>query len=146
MISNIAKSQQSYMIPDIGSPGMSIYYEIIGVHDLKDVYGTDGFLNNEEGDPLRVLPFNLIDTNKVTFGPIVVSWNGRMISGQIFVKPDLTPNSWDWSALINEWKIPIQIVKNGIPLATENHTFYIVQPFPFGDRTGDAERVLVKEI
>lgn len=142
MISNIAKSQQSYMIPDIGSPGMSIYYEIIGVHDLKDVYGTDGFLNNEEGDPLRVLPFNLIDTNKVTFGPIVVSWNGRMISGQIFVKPDLTPNSWDWSALINEWKIPIQIVKNGIPLATENHTFYIVQPFPFGDRTGDAERVL----
>ena len=142
LVSFTANSQQSYIIPDIGTPGMTIYYEIVGVFDQNGKYGADEFYLNNSGDALRVLPVNLLDTNKVTFGPIAVSWNGRTISGQIFINPNQNPNSWDWSLLNNQFKIPIQIIKDGTTLADENHTFYIVQPFAFGDRSADAESVL----
>lgn len=142
LVSYSAHSQQSYIIPDIGAPGMTIYYEIVGVFNQNGKYGADEFYLNNDGDALRVLPVSLLDTNKVTFGPIAVSWNGRTISGQIFIKPNQNPNSWDWSLLNSEFKIPIQIIKDGIPLTDENHIFYIVQPFPFGDRSADGESVL----
>lgn len=138
----ISSAQQSYMIPDIGAPGMNIYYEIVGVYDDFGKYGNEAFYLNNEGDALRVLPANLNDTNKVVFGPISVSWSGRLISGQIFVKPTVEPNTWDWSILANEFKIPIQIIKDGSPLANENHIFYLVRPFPFGDKRGNPERIL----
>ncbi len=139
---NFITAQQSYMIPDIGAPGMNIYYEIVGVHDEMNKYGAEAFYLNVPGDEVRVLPLNLNDTNKVIFGPITVSWSGRMISGQIFVKSEIEPNTWDWSILADEFKIPIQIIRNGSQLSGENHTFYIVRPFPFGDRRTNPERIL----
>ena len=133
LISFKLSAQQSYIIPDIAAPGMNVYYEIIGVFDQKDIYGTEQLYLNNEGDDVRILPVNLADTNKVKFGPFHVSWSGRMISGQVFVNPNANPNSWDWSQLNPQWIIPIQIIKNGAPIANQNLTLYIVKPFNFGE-------------
>lgn len=138
----ILKSQQAYIIPDIAAPGMNVYYEIIGVHDQKDFFGSENFYLNNPGDQLRVLPTNLNDTNKITFGPIHVSWSGRMISGQVFVNPNVQPNSWDWSVLNPQWIIPIEVIKNGNPLPNLDLKIYIVNPFTFGNQTANSERIL----
>ncbi|MFA6234645.1 MAG: hypothetical protein WC824_10745, partial [Bacteroidota bacterium] len=118
----------SYIIPDIGTPGMNTYIEVIGPQDQPGNFGSDGFWQNNPGDNLRLECVNPADTLKITIGPLVVSWNGRMISTQIFVHPDLRPNSDSWQAVSSEFIIPLQVRYNG---ATQNSaTFYILRPQP----------------
>lgn len=133
--------QISYLIPDIGAPGLkNIYIEIIGPFDKTGNFGADGMSFNEIGDNIRLELVNPDDSNKVVFGPLIVSWNGRMISTQVFIYPWITPNSDDWAALDNRFKIPIRAVTNGIPGNVD--TFYIVKPFTFGDKSKYYQRVL----
>lgn len=118
----------SYIIPDIGTPGMNTYVEVIGPRDLPGNFGADGFWYNNPGDNLRLECVNAADTGKIVIGPLIVSWNGRMISAQIFVHPDLLPNSDNWQGLSPEFIIPLHVRYNGV---TQNAaTFYIVQPQP----------------
>ncbi|MDX9758064.1 MAG: choice-of-anchor D domain-containing protein [Bacteroidota bacterium] len=118
----------SYMIPDLGTPGMNTYVEILGPHDQIGNYGPDGFYMNNPGDAVRVECVNAADTTKIGIGPLVVSWNGRMISTQIFVHPDQQPNSDSWQGIAPEFIIPLQVRYNGV---TQNSvTFYIVRPQP----------------
>lgn len=130
----------AYMIPDIGTPGMNTYVEFIAEHDAFGTFGPDNtddnnstmiYLNNP-GDAIRVKCTNPLDTNKVIIGPLIVSHEGRMIATQLFIHPDmkkpsLYPNSWDWSQLRREFRIPIHVEINGI--ASKSDTFYIVRPF-----------------
>ncbi|MGA2298257.1 MAG: choice-of-anchor D domain-containing protein, partial [FCB group bacterium] len=138
--------QVSYIIPDIGSPGMNVYVEFIGPFNVDDTtaskgnFGTDSLYLNNPGDNIRIECVNPADTSKVIIGPLVVSWDGRMISTQIFIHPSVAPNSWDWSALNPQYVIPLQVLKKGTPSNPQN--FYIVQPFTFGDQSGNAQRVL----
>lgn len=125
---NVFSQSISYMIPDIGTPGMNTYVEIIGPHDLTGNFGPDGFGMNNPGDALRVECVNPGDSAKVIIGPLVVSWNGRMISTQIFVHPDQRPNSDSWQGIAPEFVIPIRVSYNGM---TQNSAlFYIVRPQP----------------
>ncbi len=118
----------SYIIPDIGTPGMNTYVEVIGPYDQPGNYGTDGFYPNNDGDALRLECVNPDDSAKIIIGPLVVSWNGRMISAQIFVHPDVRPNSDSWQAIAPEFIIPLQVRLNGT--TTNSATFYIVRPQP----------------
>lgn len=77
----------SYIIPDIGAKGMNTYVEIIGPSTGANNFASDGFYFNNPGDPVRVEPNSAADATSIVVGPLVVSWNGRMISTQIFVKP-----------------------------------------------------------
>ncbi len=107
---------------------MNTYVEVIGPRDLPGNFGPDGFRHNNPGDDLRLECANPADTGKIVIGPLVVSWNGRMISAQVFVHPDLRPNSDNWQGLSPEFIIPIQVRYNGV---TQNSaTFYIVRPQP----------------
>ncbi|MBR9978649.1 MAG: hypothetical protein KFH87_11235, partial [Bacteroidetes bacterium] len=127
--STVLDAQQiSYILPDIGTPGMNTYVEIIGPHDLEGNFGPDGVSMNHVGDILRVECVDPADSNNVIIGPLVVSWNGRMISTQIFVNPDLEPNSDNWQALTGDFIIPIQVRYNGVTMNTA--TFYVVRPQP----------------
>ncbi|MFZ1729639.1 MAG: choice-of-anchor D domain-containing protein [Bacteroidota bacterium] len=118
----------SYIIPDIGTPGMNTYVEVIGPHDMPGNFGADGFWPNNPGDNLRLECVNPADSAKLIIGPLVVSWNGRMISAQVFINPDLLPNSDSWQAIAPQFVIPLQVRYNG---ATQNSvTFYIVRPQP----------------
>jgi len=123
----------SYIIPDIGTPGMNTYTELIGPYDKNDNFGNDQIYLNNQNDTIRVICVNPKDTNKIIFGPLIVSWNGKFISTQMFVNPDLKPNSANWQNLDPEFVIPIQVLKNGIPSNID--TFYIVKPQDFGKKT-----------
>lgn len=135
-----AQPRLAYMIPDIGTPGMNTYVEFIAEHDAFGTFGPDNtddnnstmiYLNNP-GDAIRVKCTNPLDTNKVIIGPLIVSHEGRMIATQLFIHPDmkkpsLYPNSWDWSQLRREFRIPIHVEINGV--VSKSDTFYIVRPF-----------------
>lgn len=125
----------SYMIPDIGTPGMNTYVEIIGPHDQPGNFGSDGFWANNPGDQLRVECVNPADSVKVTIGPLVVGWNGRMIATQIFVHPDLRPNSDSWQGVAPEFVVPLHVRLNGT--VQNSVTFYILRPQPAITTTSD---------
>lgn len=144
LITSSLKSQQpiiSYILPDIVAPDIPVYIEIIGPYNNNGNFGSDIFSLNNPNDKVRIEPFNLLDTNKLTFGPLVVSWNGRMISTTVFVKPNVDPNSWDWTQLDNEFKIPIRVYVDGKGYSNVD-TLYIVRPFPASDWSGIAENII----
>ncbi len=125
-----AQPQVSYVIPDIGAPDMNIYVEIIGPYNSEQNFGTDGFYLNNPGDNVRVRCQNSADESKIAIGPVVVSWNGKMISTQVFVNPAVNPNSPDWTLLNNQFKIPLVVELNGT--VSNTVTFYIVKPWSLG--------------
>jgi len=113
----------SYVIPDIGTPGMNTYMEIIAPHDSVGDFGVDGFYLGNRSDIIQVVCANPSDTQFVRFGPCIVSWNGRMISTQVFVLPWVQPTSSNWQ---NGIKIPIKVLFDGD--LSNADTFYIIKP------------------
>ena len=121
----------SYLIPDIGAPGMGIYVEIIGPVDYFNNFGNDTIYFNNKG-LVKIVFDNPSDSEKVIVGPVAVFWQGRMISTYFFVNPLINePNSSDWSELSSEFKIPFRISVNG--QLSNPDTFYIVKPYSFGN-------------
>lgn len=117
----------SYLLPDIGSPGMNTYVEIVGPYNKTNNFGNDGVSLNNSTDTLRVVCANPSDTQYVRIGPCIASWNGRLISTQIFVLPWIKPPSSDWEKSI---AIPLKVfVKNQ---ESNTDTFYIVKPQSLG--------------
>ncbi len=125
------QSQISYIIPDIGAPGINVYIEIIGPHDEAGQFGSDGIYMNNPGGDLTIVLSRPGDSALVTFGPLIVSWNGRMISTQVFVHPNANPNSALWNELQGSYVIPFRVNYRGTITNTVN--FYIVKPYTFGD-------------
>ena len=120
-----AQIQQSYMIPDIGSPGMNIYIEIIASVDSHWFFGEERVVDDLS---LYLRTKNSADNGKIDFSPLYVSWAGRLISAQIFVHPDLKPSSWKWNEGIH---IPIELMQAGKSIG--DYDFYVVQPFHIGN-------------
>ncbi len=131
----------SYILPDIGSPGMNVYMEIIAPTDAMNNFGADGLTIDPYNSTTLSVEFqNLNDTNIITFGQMIVSWGGRMISAQVFINPFMnTPNSSKWNELSSEFIIPFRIKVNGI--ASNYVNYYIVKPYDFGDLTSVNESV-----
>lgn len=129
----------SYIIPDIGIPGRSTYIEIIGPHDSDGNFFQDGLYENNPGDAVRIVHINPEDTARITFGPVIVAWRGRMISTQVFVHPWLTPNSSYWNDLEQQYRIPFRVIVNGSPSNID--TFYVIKPYQIGDIRTNAARV-----
>lgn len=125
---DLSAQQISYIQPDIAAPGMQQYVEVIAAHDQLNSFGSDGFYLNNPGDLVRLVHVNSADTQKVVFGPLVVSWNGRLISTTVFVNPALHPNSENQNDLLPEFIIPFRVMVNG---QTSNvQRLYIVKPYP----------------
>jgi hypothetical protein len=146
LMSAIGMSAQptiSYIIPDIGTLNMNTYVEVIAPNGAVGSFGTDGMYLNNPSDKVRLECVNPLDTNKIVIGPIIVSWNGRLISTQIFVRtylPIPPPSVDDWKLLDKEYRIPIRVFVSG--QYSNVDTFYIVKPYSFGDKSASAERVL----
>ena len=122
-------AHNAYIIPDIGTPNMNTYMEIIGPYNQNGYFGADGVYLNNSGDAVQVVCANTADTNKIVIGPAIVSWNGKMISTQVFGLPDEQPNSDDWRQVNPAFKIPLNVIVNGSTIALPD-TFYIVQMQP----------------
>lgn len=136
----LSSQQISYLIPDIGTGGMNTYIEIIAPHDLTGSFGNDGLYLNNPSDNVHIELMRAGDESKLSFGPLVVSWSGRMISTHVFVHPNVIPNSSIWSNLTNDYRIPFRIYVNGSYSNVD--TFYIVSPLPLGDLSGVSSFVL----
>lgn len=136
---NAFAQQISYILPDIGSPGMNIYFEIIGPTGTNDNFGADGFYLNDQTSNVKIECVSPADEEKITFGPLVVSWQGRMISSQAFINPAVEPNSSYWSDLQNAYRIPVRVNVNGTFSTID--TFYIVKPYHLGDISSNPDRV-----
>ena len=136
-----AQPSISAVIPDICSPGMNIAMEILAPASKKGAFGTDGIYLNNRSDIIRVQTLIPGDSNKIVFSPFIISWEGRVISIQAFVPPFIAggpnPNSWDWSLLQNQFRIPICVTVNGVQSSID--TLYIVQPFTFGNRVSESQ-------
>lgn len=119
----------SYLLPDIGAPGMATYVEGIAPPSETGSFGADGLYLNNPGNAVRFECVRPEDTLKVTIGPVLVAWQGRMFATHIFVAPWLRPPSHNWRLLGDDWRIPLRFVRNG--LASDTVIFYIVRPQPF---------------
>jgi hypothetical protein len=132
----VAQAQTiSYILPDIGSPGSNTLVEFIAPHDAFGNFGSDGLYMNNPGDALRLRCADAADTSLVVIGPFVVSWDGRMVSAQVFVSPDAEPPSSNWQAVGAQYQVPIEFVRNGA--AGNSEMFYVVRPQPAIVKTGD---------
>jgi hypothetical protein len=110
---------------------MSTYIEIVAASSDTTTFGKDGLYANNREDVVRVEVENAADTNKIIIGPVVVSWNGRLISTQVFVLPSVAqPPTLYWDDLPREFRIPIRVVVSGrADSLSAADTLYIVRPF-----------------
>lgn len=114
----------SYIIPDIGTPGMNTYVEVIGPQNKSGNFGgTNDVIGNGQ---VSVQTVNPADTNRVMISPPIVSWQGRMIGCQIFVRDDAALGP-----------VPIRVVVNGVQSNAD--TFFIVAPQTIGNQNGGGQ-------
>ncbi len=139
-LQSYAQPKISYLIPDLGTTRYGTYIEVIGPHNANGGFGTDGTYLNNPGDAVRVRCERSADTLLIKIGPCVVSWDGRMISTIVYVLPTVAPNSEDWTKLDPKYRIPLVVEVNGV--TSQPDTFYIVKPWPIGDKRGNADRVI----
>lgn len=128
----VAQPTISYIIPDVGAPGMQVYVEFIAPTNANSTNRKLCDVDEVRVPSLGGYKIETVrpeDAWKLRFGPIVSSWEGRVVSTVVFIHAALTPNSDDWQQLTNEFKIPIRISTGS---QTSNvDTFYIVKPFRF---------------
>ncbi len=136
----VAQPVISYMTPDICSPAMGVYVEIIAPSTSPGMYGLDQVHQSMPTSAVRIECVRPEDNARLVIGPIVVSWSGRMISTTFFVPPSIVPNSHDWALLEPQYRIPIRVVVNGI--VSNIDTMYIVKPWPIGNVSGLPDRVI----
>lgn len=113
-----AQPQISYIIPDIGAPGMNTYVEIIAPQSATGTFGGNGQFINNGSETVSVLPANAADNNRIVVGPLVVSWEGRLISTQVFVKPGAANGI-----------VPLRVTVNG---QSRDVNFEIITPLRLG--------------
>ncbi len=88
----VSQPNIAYIIPDIGAANMNTAVEILAPQSANGSFGSDGFYANNPGDPVRVEATGARAADLVV-GPVVVSWGGRLISTQIFVRPGAAPGT-----------------------------------------------------
>lgn len=140
----VAQPSISYIIPDVGAPGMQVYVEVIGQWNTPQNFSNQDriFFNNEGNTDMRVECELDRDKSKISFSPVMSSWNGRMISFVAFISSGVLPNSDKWFELNSEFRIPIKITKNGSSGRSSIDTFYIVRPTQLGDLTNNPNSTL----
>lgn len=109
----------AYFHPDAAAAGMSVVVEAIAPSRDKGSFGRDGF----HGDTVALQLRNTYDSSRVVVGPSVVSWDGRLISAMLFVRPGAAAG-------------PVPLVVRVGSLLSNADTFQIVVPQHLGDAAG----------
>jgi hypothetical protein len=114
---------------------MNTYIEILAAPWDIGGFGEDGAYANNAGDAVRVELVRAEDSAKIVLGPLVVSWDGRLISTHVFVLPSVQPNAQHWNDLRAEFRIPLRVVVGGRADSLSNaDTVYIVRPYANADQ------------
>ncbi len=136
--------QLRYIQPDIGAPGMSVYVEFIADVNALGTFGPDGlYVNNRPVTSGTITVQVLTDTSQITTGPIVVSWNGRLLSTYLFIKSTARTSAYpsdpaQWQTLSS--RTALSVVVNGV--ASVPQFFHIVNPLRVGDISNQAQRTV----
>ena len=110
----IAQPQIAYIIPDIGVEGMNTYVEIIApVTAIGTFLPSTGDETIYSPQTISIKFLNPLDSERVVVSPCVVSWEGRLISCQFFVKPGAPTGA-----------IPFRVVVDGRESNVD--TFFVV--------------------
>jgi len=135
----VSFSQSHYIIPDIGAPDMAVYVEMIAPHNQKGYFGDDGLYLPGVDTEVQI---NAVQNSQyVTFGPMVVSWDGRLISTHIFIDRSANPTL---TTADPSYEVIIEITGTTVP-ATRTFNYFIVKPQSLGvngDISGVNETVL----
>lgn len=117
---------------------MAIYVEMIAPHDQKGYFGNDGLYLPGIDNEVRL---DIKDDQFVTFGPLVVSWEGRLISTHIFVDESANPTI---TFPTTTFEVNFEVTGTAVP-SPRAFTFNIVKPQSLGnngDISGINETVL----
>src|ERR1051325_3303530 len=89
--SDISFSQMkiAHLQPDALDPGMTIAMEVLAPAKDSGAFGNDGLYLPQA----KIQFVNSLDSLSVIFGPVIVSWNGRVIQVPVMVKPDALARS-----------------------------------------------------
>ncbi len=138
--------QLRYIQPDIGAPGMSVYVEFIADVNAIGTFGPDGLYLNGRHTDIRILDqvdILIADTSMMVSGPVSVSWNGRLASTYLYIKPMLRPSPYpttaaQWAQLSSRTSIALTV--NGRTSAPQ--IFYVVNPLQVGDISTQSQRTV----
>lgn len=108
---SFAQIQIADMRPDAASPGMTIALELLAPASLANNFGTDGLAPAQTS----IVFENPQDTNRVIVGPIVTSWNGRLMQVPLIIVPN---------ASIGPLAFHVQVGSR----VSQSDTFSIVRP------------------
>ena len=79
---NFAQQRIAHVQPDALGPGMTIAMEVLAPAKDTGAFGIDGVYWPSS----KILLANLADSERVVFGPVVVSWNGRVLQVPVTAK------------------------------------------------------------
>lgn len=118
---------------------MAVYVEMIAPHNQKGYFGDDGLYLPGVDTEVQI---NAVQNSQyVTFGPMVVSWDGRLISTHIFIDRSANPTL---TTADPSYEVIIEITGTTVP-ATRTFNYFIVKPQSLGvngDISGVNETVL----
>ncbi|TNE34307.1 choice-of-anchor D domain-containing protein [bacterium] len=127
-------SQGHYIIPDIGAPDMAVYVEMIAPHDQKGYFGKDGFYLPGIDTEVQI---NVTKNSQyVTFGPMIVSWEGRLVSTHIFIDKSANPTQVTPDPA---FQVEFEVTGTTVPSA-RSFTYNIVKPQSLGNN-GDISAI-----
>lgn len=114
----------AYIIPDIGTPGMNTYVEIVAPVGLFSSFSPSTVQPGLAAPSSIEVEFvNPLDSNRVVVSPANVSWEGRLITCQFFVKPGAALGAVPFRVRVDAQRSNVD-------------TFFIVAPTPFGVKSG----------
>ncbi len=67
--------------PDALAPGMTIAMELLAPANAPNSFGTDGIYMPDQ----KIIYYNPLDSFRAIFGPVTVSWNGRVMQVPVLV-------------------------------------------------------------
>lgn len=112
--------QISYVLPDVGTPGMNTYVEIVAPVGAVGAFGAESM---SAPAAITIEFVNPADTGFIVVSPVVVGWEGRLISCQFFVKPYAPLRAYPFRVRVNANRSNVD-------------TFLVQAPQAFGSKSG----------
>ncbi len=114
------RPELSYFLPDAAAPGMSVIVESYAPYRKRGAFGLDGL----HRDSVALETIDFADNDRVVIGPTVISWDGRLASTTVFIKPNAAPGP-----------VPLRLrIGTGSSASYSNiDTFFVVAPQHLGD-------------
>ncbi|MFI5264515.1 MAG: hypothetical protein ACHQM6_08375, partial [Candidatus Kapaibacterium sp.] len=97
---NFAQQPIAHVQPDALGPGMTIAMEVLAPAKDTGAFGDDGVYWANS----KILLQNSADSFRVVFGPVVISWNGRVLQVPVMASPNAATGSVQFQIIVGNKK------------------------------------------